>query len=432
MSHELLISSIKLAEAISDLPSGFDLRFKCLDKRYQQLIDISKNHVYGLLSTLISSINSENIQVDQFTIDTEVDTAITSFLDSIPIDIFQDRSSIPPPIVSEPEEKTYDNFKFICSKNVQKPIKFPSPLTVPESVDTISNLPQIENFQSQIPTDVPVVTTAAVFKRICNQLSSSPALFFNLEIHRIRTFFPFAPVISICTSNMDIFIIDVLSLRNDLSPLQNLLESSIPKIFFDADASLPVLSQTFSIFPTHVISLKFFFKTNLFEILKDNGISVDSYLVDWRIRPLSKTMISIAKHDVAYLPLLYSKMKENFTEDEIIEKNQIFGCPKLLNIPDSQQIVENLLKKYGTLDEIGIKRLKVVVEWRTSIAISEDESLSYVLSDEATYLIAKNQPNNASELKTLCQNSISNLALASLQELFLKLYSNFDRLNIFT
>ncbi|CAF0947027.1 unnamed protein product [Rotaria sordida] len=245
----------------------------------------------------------------------------------------------------------------------------------------------------------------------------------DLEHHSYRSYQGFTCLMQISSRTED-FLIDTLTLRDELSILNNVFTNPVVlKVFHGADWDIEWLQKDLGIyivnmFDTHqaakelnlpILSLAYLLKTYC-----NIDASKQFQLADWRIRPLPKEYCRYAREDTHYLLYIYDRLRNqlidlNENNSELLRlvytKSKII-CQKLYKKPifDKNAYKVLYLKSHKTtFDGSQLAALKLLYAWRDRIAREEDESTSYVLPDLMLIHLAELLPKDIQGIRESCK-----------------------------
>ena len=301
----------------------------------------------------------------------------------------------------------------------------------PESVYTISNS-NTQDINSPVSLDqVPltIVETSEQFYQLLDRLSIEKEIAVDLENHNYRSFQGFVCLMQISTRRED-FIINAISCRHLMHHLNVIFtDPKVLKVFHGADSDICWLQRDFGIyvvtmFDTYIVSKKLSNGSCSLDYLikKHSNVTVNKrfQLADWRIRPLPLEMVEYARQDTRYLLSIYDEMKnelislsdhrkkENPLKQVLTSSTAI--CKRLYRKEKHNPMLwRSIIQKYNyhpnKLSPSQIGTLKQILEWRDNLAISEDESLHYVMPKAMAMRITVSMPRSPKALMRCYQPS---------------------------
>ncbi|KAM3385332.1 hypothetical protein ACQJBY_009306 [Aegilops geniculata] len=274
------------------------------------------------------------------------------------------------------------------------------------------------------------VNTKAQLEHLAGSLGEEKAFGVDTEQHSFRSFLGYTALVQISTQKED-YLIDTIALHDVMGILQPVFASpSICKIFHGADNDVLWLQRDF-----HIYVVNIFDTAKACEVLskpqKSLAYLLESYCgvttnktlqrEDWRLRPLTAEMIEYARCDAHYLlnisnclaSELHAKScdspdgKINFFLEASRRSNMV--CMQLYTkeiecrpgASSAASILSRNVQTHG-LDSKKSSEVKDLVRkicaWRDLMARMHDESLRYILSDQAIAALAVRVPKGRTEM----------------------------------
>ncbi len=247
---------------------------------------------------------------------------------------------------------------------------------------------------------------------ICKEFSNSNWLAIDTEFLREKTYYPKFCLLQIANTDR-VACIDPIVLT-DLEPLFTLIyDPSITKIFHAGRQDLEIFHNLRKALPKPIFdtqiaapllgySEQMGYASLVFEML---GVSLGKAhtRTDWSQRPLSREQLRYASDDVVYLAQIYPKMQKKLASlnrlewltDDFHELTQ----PELyLNPPDQAWRRIRGAKK---LSLPALTVLKDLAKWREIVASEENLPRNWVIKDDALINLARMQPADQNQLKSL-------------------------------
>uniref|UniRef100_A0AC35TPK5 HRDC domain-containing protein n=1 Tax=Rhabditophanes sp. KR3021 TaxID=114890 RepID=A0AC35TPK5_9BILA len=242
----------------------------------------------------------------------------------------------------------------------------------------------------------------------------------DLEHHDLRSFLGITCLIQISTAFKD-FIIDPFPIWNEMWQLNEpFTDPAILKVFHGAHSDIIWLQRDFGIYVVNMIDTQAVMKAcnitplGLSSLIRRYyNIELDKKYqrADWRYRPLTKEMLTYARCDTHYL--LGAKnlvvndclkmgndfqnlVRQAFDESTVICMSH-FEQPRFV-----LEIVGKHKAKYTRFSLLQRLALKRLFKWRDAVAREEDESLNYVIKDDALFSIAEVMPEDVQGLLNTC------------------------------
>ncbi|XP_048746314.1 exosome component 10-like isoform X2 [Ostrea edulis] len=284
-------------------------------------------------------------------------------------------------------------------------------------------------------TPVTVVTTVTELQTVLDKLRKEEILAVDLEHHSYRTFQGITCLMQISTVTED-FLIDTLSLRNDLSPLNEIFTNpAVVKVFHGADSDIDWLQRDLGLYVVNmfdtgqaarVLNHSRFSLAYLMEYYCDVIADKQYQLADWRIRPLPAELIKYAREDTHYLLYIYHRIKQELIARGNDQKNLLMSvlqrsndiCAKVYKKPVFKQdtYLELYKKSKKIFNSRQLQALQKLYQWRDKLARVEDESTGYVLPNHMLLQIAEILPREQQGIFACC-NPIPPLVRQFLPEL---------------
>lgn len=274
------------------------------------------------------------------------------------------------------------------------------------------------------------VNTKAQLEHLAGLLGEEKAFGVDTEQHSFRSFLGYTALVQISTQKED-YLIDTIALHDVMGILQPVFASpSICKIFHGADNDVLWLQRDF-----HIYVVNMFDTAKACEVLSKPqkslayllelycGVTTDKTLQreDWRLLPLTAEMIEYARCDAHYLlnisnclaSELHAKScdspdgKINFFLEASRRSNMV--CMQLYTkeiecrpgASSAASILSRNVQTHG-LDSKKSSEVKDLVRkicaWRDLMARMHDESLRYILSDQAIAALAVRVPKGQTEM----------------------------------
>ncbi|XP_020973967.1 protein RRP6-like 3 isoform X1 [Arachis ipaensis] len=353
------------------------------------------------------------------------------------------------------EPKPQSSFKRVLADNSYTPFKHLKNLNDSSNNDKASNLHPFEavitallkNSWPEIELTTEIVdmemndsyvwvNTELQVKELANVLSKERFFAVDTEQHSLRSFLGFTALVQISTQKKD-YLVDTIALH-DLMPIlcPVFADPSICKVFHGADNDVVWLQRDF-----HIYVVNLFDTSKACEVLSKPQKSL-AYLLetycsvttnkllqreDWRQRPLSAEMVHYARTDAHYLlyiaNCLIAELKqldnENSCDDdkfhfvhEASRRSNII-CLQLftkeVEASPGDSAASSLFSRHvsgqGFTSVSNESQFQTIVKqlcgWRDLMARIHDESLKYVLSDQAIVALASQPLSSESEIYNL-------------------------------
>ncbi|XP_010276114.1 PREDICTED: protein RRP6-like 3 isoform X2 [Nelumbo nucifera] len=275
------------------------------------------------------------------------------------------------------------------------------------------------------------VETESQLKELVEVLRNERVFAVDTEQHSLRSFLGFTALVQISTQKED-YLVDTIALYDVMSILRPVFSNpSICKVFHGADNDVLWLQRDF-----HIYVVNLFDTAKACELLSKPHKSL-AYLLetycgvmtnkmlqreDWRMRPLSEEMVQYARVDAHYLLYianrLATELKSQVTENSACLDDKfhfVLEASRRSNMVCLQLYVKEIeaspgdsaassicsrhLNGQGFLSSCETKELvRQLCTWRDLMARVHDESLRYVLSDQAIVALASKVPKTSKEI----------------------------------
>ncbi|XP_038987774.1 protein RRP6-like 3 isoform X3 [Phoenix dactylifera] len=357
---------------------------------------------------------------------------------------------------SELEDKPQNRFKHVLADNSYAPFRhFKREGTEEVSLkmhpfeeeitSLLENPPALLNFvtvheYSDMSASYVWIDTEHQLDYLAKLLSKEQVFAVDTEQHSLRSFIGFTALMQISTERED-FLIDTIALHDVMDILRPVFaDPSICKVFHGADNDVLWLQRDF-----HIYVVNMFDTAKACEILSKPhkslaylletycGVSTDKTLQreDWRVRPLSVEMIEYARSDAHYLLYiadclaseLQSKSpdtsacpddKFNFFFEASHRSNMVcmqLYAKEIESTPGASAAASILSRNLSVQGVTSWKSCEIkdliwkLCAWRDLMARIHDESLRYVLSDQAIVSLAMRIPKEPTEVYDVIQQA---------------------------
>ncbi|CAN1220237.1 Protein RRP6-like 3 [Linum perenne] len=278
------------------------------------------------------------------------------------------------------------------------------------------------------------IETESQLKELAELLSEERVFGVDTEQHSLRSFLGFTALIQIATRTED-YLVDTIALHDSMGVLGPVFaDPNICKVFHGADNDVLWLQRDF-----HIYVVNLFDTAKACEILSKPQKSL-AYLLetycgvysnkllqreDWRLRPLSSEMLEYAQTDAHYLLYIAHCLIGELRQQDIDnspspdEKLQYVEATRRSNMICMQLYTKEIDRYPGEAAASSILSRHFDVQegssissetqglvrrlctWRELMARVHDESLRYVLSDQAIVSLGENSPTNLTELSQM-------------------------------
>ncbi|KAI9177536.1 hypothetical protein LWI28_016403 [Acer negundo] len=282
------------------------------------------------------------------------------------------------------------------------------------------------------------VETKSQLEELANKLSGERVFAVDTEQHSLRSFLGFTALIQISIDKDD-YLVDTIALHDEMGILRPVFaDPSICKVFHGADNDVLWLQRDF-----HIYVVNLFDTAKACEVLSKphkslaylletyGGVATNKMLQreDWRQRPLSPEMVQYARTDAHYLlhiaNCLLAELKQLDNENSscpndkfssVLEANrrsnmiclQLYtkeieaypGEAAASSIFFRHSNGQESISSYENQFQDLVRRL---CTWRDLMARVHDESLRFVLSDQAIVALAEKVPATPKDISTIAQ-----------------------------
>ncbi|MEM6603929.1 MAG: ribonuclease D [Pseudomonadota bacterium] len=258
-----------------------------------------------------------------------------------------------------------------------------------------------------------LVQTDEELEACLDDISGSKTLFLDTEFMRERTYYPEFCLLQLYVGGENVYLIDPLSKKMDISPLLELLKNeAILKVFHAARQDLEIFFHDYNFIPSPLFDtqiaahyLGYDDQVSFENMVRfTSGVKLDKtqQRTDWRKRPLSQKQISYAARDVFYLAPIFEKIHTDLQERSRLAWIED-DIQKLTSMETYQFHRDNVLKKVRNRfnDDISLSICAELMVWREKQAMSEDLSRQRVLSDDMIVTIATRKLKSKDDLRTL-------------------------------
>ncbi|CEF67350.1 Exosome component 10 [Strongyloides ratti] len=271
-------------------------------------------------------------------------------------------------------------------------------------------------------SDTPLlfVNTTEGLENIIQYLKTQKEFAVDLEHHSLHSFLGITCLIQISTYERDI-IIDPFPIWRDMWKLNDpFSDPNILKIFHGAKFDIIWLQRDFGIYVVNMLDTQCVMKVlnitplglaSLIYCYFSVELDKKYQLADWRYRPLTYEMIQYARSDTHYL--LGAKAfivnhclrsgNRNHNLIRVAFEESTLLCMNHFEQPRLEIEVYGSFKKrfelFSPLQKLVFRRL---YRWRDEMARMEDESLEYIMTENALYSIVECHPIDVQSLLCTC------------------------------
>lgn len=244
------------------------------------------------------------------------------------------------------------------------------------------------------------------------RMQQAPWLAVDTEFRRERTYYPQLCLVQIA-GNDEIGLVDVLAIES-LEPLTRLMgEHGPPKVFHAADQDIEVLYQALGTLPAPLFDTQVAAALSghgdqlgyarLVEQLTGVALAKAHTRTDWSQRPLSQQMLAYAADDVRHLaviyPLLQARLQQLERLDWVGADCAALASPERLQ-PNPDAAWQRL-RGWQYLEPHQQQALAALASWREHQAMHADRPRKWILSDDALFALARQQPHDQDALHAI-------------------------------
>ncbi|KAJ4976897.1 hypothetical protein NE237_002003 [Protea cynaroides] len=347
----------------------------------------------------------------------------------------------------ENEQKPQSNFKRILADNSYTPFKHLNRNEAnkehssnlhpyEEEITALLENPTVEfdfingDFDMEINGSAVWVETESQLEELVKVLSRERVFAVDTEQHSLRSFLGFTALMQISTQKED-YLVDTIALHDSMGILRPVFsDPAICKVFHGADNDVLWLQRDF-----HIYVVNLFDTAKACEVLskpyKSLAYLLETYCSvttnkmlqreDWRLRPLSVEMVQYARVDAHYLLYIADRLASELKIQDTACANENFHFV-LEAIRRSNMVCLQLYAKEietspgnSSASSIFSRHFKIqgsvsskchepkelvrrLCPWRDLMARLHDESLRFVLSDQAIVALAHKVPKTPTEI----------------------------------
>lgn len=261
---------------------------------------------------------------------------------------------------------------------------------------------------SGVPTPV-LISDDDSFESLARQLVDEPVLAIDTEFHRERTYFAQLALVQIAWPD-GVALIDPLSVR--LEPLAELLTGDRVIVMHAARQDLEVLERACGRVPEHLVDTQIAagllgYTSPSLSTLLERELAVTlpkaDRLTDWLQRPLTGAQLRYAASDVVHLipvwELLGARLRQRNRQSWLEEAMaELLAEPRGARDPDQAW---RRIKEIRHLRGHDLAVAKAVAAWRERLAIHQDVTPRFVLSDLGVVGVSVGRPSTVEELRRI-------------------------------
>jgi hypothetical protein len=383
-----LDSLINLQLASLQIPTDFSFKFDALNDEFARQSASAASSTLSLCQSLTSYILCQPVSDFEVAFSMEADRAVTTLLARPDLNVLHCGRKAVAPSPSPIEHHDVNGLHFIISRHVTKPVKFVHSNSMPETIPSLNRIPPIDAFDLDVNiSDITLVSDChSVAEHVDALRATGDILFVAFFGHRVRTYRPFPCLCIVMTPEGVVVVFDILALRSDLGDLGDLLaDPDTIHVMQDPDMDLQMLAESLGMYVSNVLPVD-----------GPDG----SVVVDWRIRPLTKELLSIAVSDVRDLPQLARLRIETTPVDELLRDAQRYAVAPLPQYRFNDAEIAAEVDQIGA-DDADRELVVDLVKWRDAIAALEDEAPNFIAPNACLRQIAVAKPRTIEQIKEL-------------------------------
>eukprot|EP01084_Bolivina_argentea_P107353 191935_1 len=301
-------------------------------------------------------------------------------------------------------------------------------LKPPDKEQSLSVPLHIPDSPHPVPSNIEatfVDTEEGLDALICElQKESQMEMAIDLENHSFRSFQGICCLMQITISSGD-YIIDTLALRSALPRLRVPFSNpSLVKVVHGCNSDVLWLQRDFGLYLVNIfdtgqaareLGLPSFGLSYLLSTYCDIQVNKAHQLSDWRLRPLTDSMLRYAQRDTHYLLYLHGVLRKKLWDrdgqDAVLRvldssKELCHQCYRVPQFdPDGWLKVMYRQPMIDDLSSIGRRVMARLWEWRDRVARVADESVGYVMSLQLMLRIARSLPSSSDAINC-CGNPL--------------------------
>ena len=258
------------------------------------------------------------------------------------------------------------------------------------------------------------VDTVPALAEVVAACRAEPLIAVDTEAASFHRFLDRVYLIQLSTRSTTV-IIDPLPFR-DLAPLGDLLaESTVEKVFHDADYDLRILDRDYGFRPRHLFDTRIAAQlageqaiglAALLEKYVGVKLSKAHQRADWSQRPLPPDMLAYAAADTRHLPALRDSLRA-----------RLLALHRLAWVEEEFERLEDLrwsgggpadaaeaflrIKGARTLMPRQLAALRALVAWRDGVAAAQDRATFRIVGNEALLAVSRVLPRSAEALAAI-------------------------------
>ena len=254
------------------------------------------------------------------------------------------------------------------------------------------------------------ISTFEGLKGFCERAAGYPAVAFDTEFLRERTYHPRLCLVQAATPD-ECVIIDPIVI-SDLSPLADLLASDgVLKVFHACSQDMEVLHHALGVLPAPIFDTQVAaaFLGERAQISYNGvvhafcGVTLpkSESLTDWSRRPLTPEQIDYAADDARWLIKVYAAMAERLEElgrlDWVVDEMR--PLTRLDHYVTGPRDAYRKVKRVAALTRRQQSVARELAAWRERRAEATDVPRKWIMSDEVIVALCRRPPRTVDELR---------------------------------
>ena len=254
-----------------------------------------------------------------------------------------------------------------------------------------------------------IISDTKTLAETCREISKYEYVTVDTEFLRETTFWPKLCLVQLGWPEGAV-IVDVMARNIDIAPFFDLMaDGNVVKVFHAARQDIEIIYKLgrllpHPVFDTQVAAMVCGFGDSISYdqlVYKITGVTLDksSRFTDWSKRPLSEKQLNYAIGDVTHLRKVYLSIKANLEEQNrahwVAEEMEILTSVETYDMPP-QNAWTRLKMRARKPRELAI--MKIVAEWRETMARSIDVPRGRIIKDDMIYEIMSNPPRDENAL----------------------------------
>lgn len=255
------------------------------------------------------------------------------------------------------------------------------------------------------------IDTDATLAQYCDHWQQLELIAIDTEFQRIETFYPIPGVLQVADDRA-CYLIDPLSVK-DFTPFVAVLQNpQLLKVLHSGSEDLELFQNTLQVLPTPVFDTQLAaafagwgFTMGLQRLVERTlGIVIDKgeTTSDWLKRPLSPTQEEYAARDVAYLPAICQRLKEELGQSGrqpwFEEESRAVLAQAVDTDPEGVHYYRRFSQMWA-LPSNKLAALRDLTQWREQQSRLRDRPRNRVLRNQTILSVIDTWPKNLYELR---------------------------------